>query len=80
MHEPEGKAAQQTVAGEIEDIAMKLLDIAGKMYSKGADEVIKAKDKTRKKISDTQCCHSLVYRSTLWLMDRTIPHSHILLS
>ena len=39
MDEPEDGA----VASKMEDIAMKLLDIAGKMYSRGADDVNEAK-------------------------------------
>ena len=77
FHEPDGGPVDQTVAGEIEGIAKKLLNIAGEMYSKGANALNKAKDKTRKIISDTQWLfHSRVYSSILCLMHHTHPHSY----
>mgnify|MGYP000554300465 CR=1 FL=1 len=54
MHEPEEGAVDPNVEGEIEDIAMKLLEIAGKMYLKGDDEIQEAKDKAIKIITDAK--------------------------
>ena len=54
MHEPEGRAVDPNVATEIEEIAEKLLDIAGKMYKIEDDEVEEEKSKAKKIISDAK--------------------------
>ena len=54
MHEPDGGAVDPTVASNIENIAMKLLDIGGKMYKKKADEINMAKSMAKKIITDAQ--------------------------
>ena len=54
MNEPEGKALDPTVAIEVKAIAMKMLDIAGKTYSKGAKEINEAKEEVKKIFTEAQ--------------------------
>ena len=47
MHEPEGAAVDPSLLAKVEMIASKLLENAGVQFSKGADEVKKAKDELK---------------------------------
>ena len=47
MHQPEGAAVDPNLLSEVEMIASKLLDNAGVQYSKGTNEITKAKDQLK---------------------------------
>ena len=51
MHEPYGAALDKNLLNGVETIALKLLDIAGAKYGKGADEINVAKYEAQKLIS-----------------------------
>ena len=52
MHEPEGTAVDLTLITKVEKLTQKLLEVAGKKFSKGTSEVNLAKTKVKDLISD----------------------------